>query len=148
MELTCSDSTQGNAPSPLSPDGLTFEGLGDKPLAYAASDVGLRVPAAGPHYFRKAPVYLTAGTSPVAVQLTTPGSYLAWVPAGVWTSGAPPDVGPWIATNVIFDGCPDRDSTYLGGLLVPNAQVCLTLIVTHTGASLPTSRLHLGSAGC
>jgi hypothetical protein len=150
VELSCADAGEGNEPSPLDLGGLTFEGLGNRPAAYPVSEAGVRVPAGDPGYFTKVPVYLQAGAMPVTIRLTTPGSYLAWVPAGAWASGpgGPPNLGPWLATTVTFDGCPDSPATYFGGLVVPGPQVCLSLAITRHGASAPPSQRHVGPPGC
>lgn len=156
IELTCSDAGDGNAPAARSPGdltlgGLTFEGLSatrqEIPLA---SEVGLEVAPNSDQHFRKTPAYLRAGTRAIVVQLAAPatGQALGWVPSRLWTSGTSPDLRPWMASRVTFDGCPGRDSYYLGGLLATDPQACLALSVHQTGHPAQSRRLRLTGAPC
>ena len=153
VQLTCADAGGGNAPSGssrMTAAGL-LEGLAtvvtDVPLA---SDVGLIVPAGRKQYFRKSPAYLPAGSAAVTVELTGPatGEGLAWVPAADWVRGKSPDLRPWITNKVTFAGCPDRDSTYFGGLLATDPHACLDLAVEQQGKAKVVKRLQLDGHVC
>jgi hypothetical protein len=151
VELTCADAGGGNAPSDVTAAGLNLEGpaaeITDPPLA---SDVGLIVPVGSNQHFRKAPAYLPAGSPPVTIELTTPtaGQGLAWVPAADWAGGSPPDLRPWITNKVTFAGCPDRASTYFGGLLATDPRACLDLTVAQEGKAVVAQRLRLNGSAC
>jgi hypothetical protein len=109
------------------------------------ADVGLRVPKGRRLYFTKAPARLRAGTARTTIELlASSGGYLAWVPAQIWTSGdgGGIDLTPWMTSELVFDGCPHRDSTYFGGLLSTDPHICLTLRVTVAAES---RQIHIGS---
>jgi hypothetical protein len=152
VDLSCADAIHaslGAGAGNLAVNGLTLEGAARELHGSPAADVGLRVPAGRTLYFAKAPAYLKAGTSPITVGLSAPSSgYLAWVPAAVWTGGhVPVDLRPWATARLTFDGCPDGDATYLGGLLATDPHMCLTLTIRQAGVPL-SSPTRLGGKDC
>ncbi|MEP7021239.1 MAG: hypothetical protein ABI808_11340 [Pseudonocardiales bacterium] len=153
VELSCADSisaSPGDGPGILSVNGLTLEGASGDLRGAAPASVGLRAPAGPRLYFVKSPAYLNATTAPITVELTASSKgYLAWVPARIWTGsgGSPIDLRPWVTSRLTFDGCPDRDTSYLGGLLASNPHVCLTVHVRRAGAAT-SEATRLGGAGC
>jgi hypothetical protein len=133
--LSCDDSAVAPGTEAGSPDLPTGDSTGNVTLGGAdltglrghqpptlASDVGLVVPAGVNWYFRKSPVYLKAGAGPVTLTIHgSDGQFLSWVPAPVWTNGSRPNLAPWAARSVTFEGCTDRGAVYLGGLLATDA---------------------------
>jgi hypothetical protein len=104
---------------------VTFEGLIGDVTGVRLSDGGLHTPpSSAPWYFLKVPVYLPAGAAGATIKLenATAGS-LAWVPVGVWTSGVGVDLTRWMASEVVFAGCPHVPGTCLGGLLSANTHL-------------------------
>ena len=53
------------------------------------------------------------------------------------------DLTPWTASKLVLTGCPDRDSTYFGGLLSTDPHMCLTLSVA--GPTGPPRQETVGS---
>jgi hypothetical protein len=152
VELSCADAAHaspGTGGGNLTVGGLTIEGAANELRGTSAATVGLRVPGRRTLYFVKAPAYLKAGTSPVTVELRASSSgYLAWVPAAVWTSGQyPVDLRRWATSRLTFDGCPDREAAYLGGLLATDPHICLTVDTRQAGAP-PSPLTRLGGDGC
>lgn len=149
LRLTCEDAGDGSldesAADNLVLGGAIFElfraELDSVPTAVS---VGLTIPPAlATWQFRKVPVYLAAGEQPITVTIAADGeAMLAWVPSRVWTSGDPPDLGDWLATTVTFDGCPERPTTYFGGVAADTAHTCLHLQAqTASGAESQHQRL-------
>lgn len=148
VELSCLDGGSGNAPTSAdgpSVGGLIFEGLVGNVEGANPADVGLGVPHGQPLYFIKAPAWLKRGSAKTTIELSaSSGGYLAWVPAPVWTGGGGRiDLTPWMTRKLIIDGCPDRDSTYFGGLLSTDPHVCLTLHVSDVAGE--SQQIHVGS---
>lgn len=147
VELSCLDGGSGNAPTRAdgpTVGGLIFEGLiGDVKGAIPA-DVGLSVPGGHPLYFIKAPAWLKGGSPKTTIELSTSsGGYLAWVPEGLWTGGGGRiDLTPWMTSKLVFDGCPQEDTTYFGGLLSTDPQICLTLHVSDAAGA--SRQIHVG----
>lgn len=112
---------------------------GDEPAPIAeAFDVG-----DDDRYIWKAPVYTSAGTSPVTVELLNPETgRLAWVPADTWTTGN--DVTEFEATSVTFTGCPNREIAYLGGVLLNGSTACMSLRVSRDDAHLTSLQVPIG----
>lgn len=108
------------------------------------------MPAGSDLRFRKVPAHLPAGAGPVTVELAAPtgDQALAWVPATEWTGGGRPELRRWLARRVTFDGCPDRDVTYFGGVLAGRADACLHLRIQPAGAGSRDLRLRLDGAPC
>lgn len=129
--------------------GITFELLGvpiDNLGSAVAGDVRGRAALSGWN-FRKTPVFVPAGTGPVRMQVPGEGSTaLAWVPASAWNSGA--DLNAWAATSVDLQGCPDRDVTYLGGLLATDPTICLHLQARSAGSPEDQRSQRLDGAAC
>jgi hypothetical protein len=97
----------------------------------STADAGLGVPKGQRLYFAKTPAWLEAGAARTTIELSASSrGYLAWVPAQIWTKGGPIDLRRWMTSKLVFDSCPDRDITYLGGLLSTDPHMCLTLHVT------------------
>lgn len=106
----------------------------------------LHVPDGPPLFFAKTPVYMKAGTLATTVELAVDSTgYLAWVPACIWTSGGGIDLTLWMASRIVFHGCPHGPSTYLGGLLSVGPGICLTLRVSQHSMSAQRRTLHLGT---
>ena len=155
ITLSCADAGSGSldarSGSALEVGRLTFEGLAaeldDVPRA---TDVGLRLPTALTNWrFRKAPVYVPAGTAPVRLQIRRPAAgALAWVPADLWTSGANPDLTRWATTALTFESCPGRTATYFGGLLAPTTDTCLHLDARSDHAQVDSLTTRLNGADC
>ncbi len=136
--LTCKDSAGalpiGDAGGNTTVDGATLTGLRGKQDPPLAAEVGLVLPPGASLYFRKTPLYIEAGTGPVTLSLTEEkNEFLSWVPASVWTSGSPPDLQPWAAKSVTFQGCPDSGAMYLGGLLAADPARIFQLTGSHAG---------------
>lgn len=75
----------------------------------------------------------------------TSHGFLAWVPSPTWTGGSRPiDLARWMTTKLVLDGCAQRASTYLGGMLSMNRHMCLALQVSHAGVGTPAT-LQVGS---
>ena len=156
IELSCADAGSATAADAKGSHNLTFGGLTFEGLAATTSEVplatqvGLTVGPNSDQHFRKTPAYLLAGAPPIVVESTGPaaGQGLAWVPSRLWTSGTPPNLRPWIASKVTFDGCPDHDSTYFGGLLAADPQGCLHLSIQQRGHPPQSLRLRLTGASC
>ena len=156
IKLSCADATSAIEPSRTGSNtvgGLTFEGVSGRDANVRGSrpsDVGLRVPDGPPLYFRKMPVYMGPKALATTVELPARSrGYLAWVPAAVWTGGGgqPIDLAPWLASRVVFEGCPDQTAAYLGGLLSTDPGMCLTLRVYQSAATTQRQEVHLGSTG-
>ena len=148
VELSCLDGGSGNAPAGAdgpTVGGLIFEGLVGNVEGSSAADVGLGVPQGQPLYFIKVPAWLKGGSAKTTIELSaSSGGYLAWVPAPVWTGGGGEiDLTPWMTSELVIDGCPDRDSTYFGGLLSTNPHICLTLDVSDAAGD--SQQIHVGS---
>jgi len=147
VELSCLDGGSGNAPTSANGPtvgGLIFEGLVGDVEGLPPANAGLRVPTGSPLYFIKAPAWLKAGTAKTTIELAaSSGGYLAWVPAAIWTGGGGEiNLTPWMTSTLVIDGCPDRDTTYFGGLLSTDPHICLTLRVSDAAGN---SRLiHVG----
>ena len=153
-ELGCADAGSGStptAPGDLTIAGLTLEGLaGEVRDIPPASRAGLDVPARSDLRFRKAPAHVAAGAGPVTVELAQPtgDQALAWVPATEWTGEGRPDLRRWVTGRVTFDGCPDRDVTYFGGVLADRGDACLHLRIQPTGTPAEEVRLRLDGHPC
>ncbi len=133
MRLSCTDGTSGTAPSgniDATIGGVTIQGVFGNVHGTRTDEFKMGVPKGDTLYIVKAPTWLKAGaTATIGLSAASDG-YLAWVPAGIWTSSTGGvDLTPWLASKVIMDGCADRDVTYLGGLLSTNPNICLTLHV-------------------
>ena len=150
VRLSCADAGSGNAPtgnSNLVIGGVTLEGLAGNVVGAHPADIGLTVPTEHPLYFVKAPAWLKAGAPITTIELSSAsGGYLAWVPARIWAAGGSSgvDLTPWMASTLVFDGCPDRDTTYFGGLLSTNANICLTLQISDRSGT--SEQIPVGSA--
>jgi hypothetical protein len=135
--LACSDATTGGV-APAASLGETVEGLtfeGDGHVGYRPADVGVHVPGKPDLYFAKLPANVRAGSSAVMVELPTGSNgYLAWVPARIWTGGGGRtiDLTRWMASRVVFHGCPEDAGTFLGGVLSTEPHICLTLRVSQS----------------
>src|SRR3954470_17380124 len=147
ISLGCSDATwastadtQGMAGDSVPFNGLTVE-MDRPPLL--AEDVGLRLPASLHWYFRKEPLAMLAGAPDFTVSVTGPGQALAWVPAGVWTSGGHPDLTSWAASSVTLHSCQDHAALFLGGVLAADPAICLHLDIRPAGRVERTVRQHL-----
>lgn len=68
-----------------------------------------------------------------------------WVSADQWSSALDP--ARWMTTSVTFDGCSDREVTYLGGLLAPTPDSCLHLRIL-ARAEAEDRRLRLDGNPC
>ena len=153
VELGCADAGNGSAVASgtsLSVGGLTLEDVA-RPLAGVprAGDLGFRMPdGSAEQRLRKTPADVAAGTGPVTVELIDPadGEALMWVPADQWSSSL--DAGRWMTAKVTFDGCPDRDVTYFGGLLAPAPGRCLHLRIRPAGAAAQDHRQRLDGRPC
>ena len=148
VELSCLDGGSGNAPAGADGPtlgGLIFEGLAGDVEGSTPADVGLGVPPGHPLYFIKAPAWLKGGSAKTTIELPAlSGGYLAWVPAPVWTGGGGGiDLTPWMTSKLVIDACPDRDSTYFGGLLSTDPHICLTLHVSDAAGH--SQQIHVGS---
>lgn len=156
VELSCADATSSATPPTgtggTSVDGVTFEGAGVRGASVRGLDpaaVGLRVPAGTPLYWRKVPVYLNPGGPATTVELRSEVyGHLAWLPARLWTGAGsqPIDLAPWMASRVVFRGCPQEPSTYLGGVLSTHPAMCLTLRVHRSTTGLPSREVSFGSS--
>lgn len=145
--LTCADAGSGLTPTGggnLAAGGITFEGLSGNVHGSSTADLGMSAPTGDTLYFFKSPAWLKAGAAATIELSPASGGYLAWVPARIWTSGASgPDLTPWMASKLVFAGCPDRDVTYFGGLLSTDPHLCLNLHITdETGT---TRQIPVGS---
>lgn len=135
VELSCADGGSGIAPTSandLAVGGVTLEGLAGNVEGSPPVDVGLGVPSGQSLYFIKAPAWLRARAAKTTIELSaSSGGYLAWVPARIWTGGGGGgiDLTPWMTSKVVFDGCPDGDTTYFGGLLSTDPHICLSVQV-------------------
>jgi hypothetical protein len=149
VRLSCADA--GSAGEPADNAGLTFggitlEGLAGNIVGSFPAEVGLSVPAGETLYFFKTPAWLKEGVAATIELSSASGGYLAWVPARIWTGGnrGRVDLTPWLTSKLVFDGCPDRDSTYFGGLLSTDPNICLKLqIAVGSGKS---RQISVGSA--
>ena len=148
VRLSCADAGSGIAPTGnagLAIGGITLEGLAGNVEGFTPADVGLNVPIQDTLYFIKAPAWLKAGAAATVELSSATGGYLAWVPAQIWTSGAGGvDLTPWMASKLVFDGCPDRDVTYFGGLLSTDPNVCLKLHIADAAGE--SRQILVGSA--
>jgi hypothetical protein len=149
VRLSCADAGSASEPtgnSGLTVGDLTLEGLLGNVVGSPPADVGLSVPPGETLYFFKTPVWLKAGAAATIELPPTSGGYLVWVPARIWTgvNGGGVDLAPWLTSKLVFDGCPDRDSTYFGGLMSTDRNMCLKLhIVLASGES---QQFSVGSA--
>jgi hypothetical protein len=103
---------------------VTFEGLTGDVTGVRLSDGGLHSPPSSARVLPEG-AGLSArrcGWSDDQVGNATAGS-LAWVPVGVWTSGVAVDLTRWVASEVVFAGCPHVPGPYLGGLLSANTHL-------------------------
>lgn len=135
VELSCADAGSGIVPTGddnPSFGGITLEGLAGSVKGLRPAAVGLTVSAGDTLYFVKAPASLTAGAAITSIELpTASGGYLLWVPAQLWTGGdREADLTQWMTSKVLFDGCADRATTYFGGLLSADPNICLTLRIS------------------
>lgn len=149
ITLACDDSAGdlpvGESGSNVMIAGAQLTGLTGGWDPSLTSEVGLVLPADIAMYFRKLPVYVKAGAGPVT--LTVPGDHAqfgSWVRSAVWTSGSAPNLEPWAATSVTFQGCPNRGAMYLGGLLAASPTTCFPLSSRSTSNSDVTIELSLG----
>lgn len=96
-----------------------------------ATSVGLQPPSTKQDwYFIKAPLTVQAGAGPITLKVRSHSAQrLSWVSSEVWTSGTAPNLADWATTEVTFEGCPDRNVTYLGGLLTRKANGCALIQV-------------------
>ncbi len=145
--LTCKDSAGelpiGDPAGNISLSGATLTDLRGKQDPRLATEVGLVLPPSASLYFRKSPIYIKAGAGPV--KLTLPDEryeFLSWVPVSVWTSGSPPDLQPWAAKSVTFQGCADSGAMYLGGMLAADPARIFQLTGSHAGHQ-STARISL-----
>lgn len=149
VQLSCADAGSGSAPTgnrDLAIGGITLEGLAANVEGSPLADVGLSVPTGDTLYFIKAPAWLKAGAAATIELSPASGGYLAWVPARIWTGGGAggADLTHWMTSKLVFDGCPDRDSTYYGGLLSTDPNICLKLHIAD--ASGKSRQILVGSA--
>ena len=149
ITLACDDSAGdlpvGESGSNVTIAGAELTGLTGSWDPRLTSEVGLILPADTAMYFRKLPVYVKAGAGPVT--LTVPGDHAqfgSWVRSSVWTSGSAPNLEPWAATSVTFQGCPNRGAMYLGGLLAVGPTTCFPLSSRSTSSSDVTIEVSLG----
>ncbi len=145
--LTCKDSAGelplGDSAGNITVSGATLTDLRGNQDPRLATEVGLKLPPSASLYFRKTPLYIQAGTGPVTLTLPDEqDEFLSWVPASVWTSGSPPDLQPWAAKSVTFQGCADSGAMYLGGLLAADPARTFPLIGSHSG-NQSTARISL-----
>lgn len=145
--LTCDDSAGelpiGDSARNTTVSGATLTGLRGRQDPRLATEVGLVLPPGASLYFRKSPLYIEAGAGPVTLTLPDDrGEFLSWVPASVWTGGSPPDLQPWAAKSVTFQGCPDSGAMYLGGLLGADPARIFQLTGSHAGHQ-STARISL-----
>jgi hypothetical protein len=152
ISLGCSDATwastadtQGIARDNVPFNGFTVEMNRPPPLA---EDVGLRLPANLHWYFRKEPLAMLAAAPDFTVAVTGPGQALAWVPAGVWTSGGHPDLTSWAASSVTLHSCQDHAALFLGGVLAADPATCLHLDIRPAEGVERTVRQHLDGTSC
>lgn len=138
LQLSCADAGSGTSPDGASTAtgvGLVLQGVDHAVEGVKPGDVGLQVSGDRTLYFFKAPAWLPAATGATTIELPPHSTgYLAWVPAQVWTGardagGGKIDLTPWTASKLVLRGCPDRDSTFFGGLLSTDPYMCLTLTV-------------------
>ncbi len=134
--LKCEDSAGelpvGDSADNVTVSGATLTGLGGKQNPRLAKEGGLVLPSNVSLYFRKTPLYLAAGAGPVTLTLPDDrDEFLSWVPSSVWTGGSPPDLQPWAAKTVTFQGCADSGAMYLGGLLAADPSRIFQLTGSH-----------------
>ena len=133
VRLSCADAGSGIAPTGnagLAIGGITLEGLAGNVEGFTPADVGLNVPIQDTLYFIKAPAWLKAGAA-ATVELSS-------------ATGGGVDLTPWMASKLVFDGCPDRDVTYFGGLLSTDPNVCLKLHIADAAGE--SRQILVGSA--
>ena len=95
--------------------------------------------------FPKAPLYLKPGTPKTTITVSnTSHGFLGWVPSRILTGSRPIDLLRWMTTKLVLDGCAQRASTYLGGMLSMNRHMCLALQVSRAGVGTPAI-LQVGS---
>ncbi|MDQ2847979.1 MAG: hypothetical protein M3Y77_16875 [Actinomycetota bacterium] len=145
--LTCKDSAGalpiGDPGGNTTVDGATLTDLRGKQEPRLATEIGLVLPPGASLYFRKTPLYIEAGAGPVTLSLPDDkNEFLSWVPVSVWTSGSPPDLQPWAAKSVTFQGCADSGAMYLGGLLAADPARIFQLTGSHAGHQ-STARISL-----
>jgi hypothetical protein len=150
--LGCSDATWASATDTqgLTRDSIPFEGFSvqTQPAPLRAEDVGLRLPAGLHWYFRKQPLAMLDGAPDFTIAVSGAGQALAWVPAGVWTSGGRVDLTFWAASSVTLHGCPDHPALFLGGVLVADPAICLHLDIRSTGHAERRVHQHLDGTPC
>lgn len=135
--LKCDDSAGelgiGDSADNLRLGSATLTGLVGRQDPRLATEVGLKGLTAS-LYFRKTPLYIEAGAGPVTLTLLGQrNEFLSWVPASVWTGGTAPDLQPWAAKSVTFQGCADSGAMYLGGLLAADPNQVFQLTGSHAG---------------
>jgi hypothetical protein len=113
-----------------------------------ADQAGIRLPGALQWYLRKEPLTLPAGAADVIMSVAGAKQALAWVPSSVWTSGGPPDLGPWAASSVTLHSCPDRAAQFLGGVLAADLTTCVQLSVRQAGQPERDARQLLDGSAC
>jgi hypothetical protein len=150
--LGCTDaasSTPGNGENDVTLHGASLSDVrGSNTPLPAVSAMRLRVSGA-PGYFQKAPLNVLAGAAPVTLEVVEPATMvLGWAPASKWTGGTPPDLTDHLARRITFTGCPGRDVTYFGGLLLADPGACVTLRWTSTGHRAVPVTAALGGVRC
>lgn len=153
VTLTCADAGTGNAaggPGDLVLGSVVLEGMATRAVAIPkAADVRVIVPEGLDWFFHKAPVWMKAGSGRVTLQIVDSGAdAFAWVPSPIWTSEKAPDLRQWVARTVTFQGCPDRDVTYFGGILAADPNACLDLVVQTDIQPTNTKRVALAGGPC
>lgn len=131
-----------------SPNALATSGS-SAPLP-RATDVSLYpLPTMRDWHFLKAPLTVRAGAGPITLPLKPDADQrLAWVSAGVWTSGSSPNLADWTTTKVTFVGCRQRNVTYLGGLLTRRPNGCARVHVASQHKPAATFLWPYGSHRC
>ena len=135
--LKCDDSAGeleiGDSADNLKLGSATLTNLRGRQDPRLATEVGLKALTAS-LYFRKTPIYIEAGAGPMTLTLLGQRSeLLAWAPVSVWTGGTAPDLQPWAAKSVTFQGCANSGATYLGGLLAADPNQIFQLTGSHAG---------------
>lgn len=136
--LKCQDSAGelpiGDSAGNLQLSSATLTELRERQDPRLATDVGLKLPPSAALYFRKTPLYIEAGGGPVTLTLLgQQDEFLSWVPASVWTGGTAPDLQPWAAKSVTFQGCAHSGAMYFGGLLAADPTRTFQLTGSHAG---------------
>jgi hypothetical protein len=118
------------------------------PALPRAEDVGVRLPVGLHWYLRKDPLALPAGAPDLTLSVAGVGQALGWVPSSVWTTGGPPDLGPWAASSVTLHSCPDRAVLFLGGMLAADLSTCINLTIRQEGRPERTVHQLLDGSAC